>query len=177
MTWMQIIKTLLDNEFSIFRPSSLTFDRDLWPFIPPSEQNIPTKVQHHWTFLDEVTGQNSILDQDLWPLTSIGSGPKSNQFIYSSVPLCQVWYKSTQEFSRYRGNEVKISFLDQVHWPMTLWVDLTQNLINSSTPHGAPLCQVWWKSTQGFLKFRDNEVKIEYLDQVHWPLTFDSPKI
>ena len=28
--------------------------------------------------------------------------------------------------------------------------------------------QVWWKSTQGFLRFRVNEVKIAYLDQVHW---------
>ena len=48
-------------------------------------------------------------------------------------------------------------------------------------PGGAPLYQVWWKSTQGFLRFRVNEVKIAYLDQIHWPLTLDvgriSPKI
>ena len=44
-------------------------------------------------------------------------------------------------------------------------------LISSSTLGGAPLYQVWWKSTQGFLRFRVNEVKIAYLDQVHWPLT------
>ena len=54
-------------------------------------------------------------------------------------------------------------------WP---WADLAQNLISSSTPGGAPLYQVWWKSTQGFLGFCVNEVKIAYLDQVHWPLTF-----
>ena len=61
------------------------------------------------------------------------------------------------------------------------WADLAQNLISSSTPGGAPMYQVWWKSTQGFLRYRVNEVKIVYLDQVHWPLTFDlgriSPKI
>ena len=56
-------------------------------------------------------------------------------------------------------------------WPLT-WADLAQNLISSSTPGGATLYQVWWKSTQGFLRFRINEVKIAYLDQVHWPLTF-----
>ena len=31
-------------------------------------------------------------------------------------------------------------------WP---WTDLAQNIITSSTPGGAPLYQVWWKSTQG----------------------------
>ena len=51
----------------------------------------------------------------------------------------------------------------------------------SSTPGGAPLYQVWWKSTQGFLRFRVNEGKIAYLDQIRWPLILDvgriSPKI
>ena len=53
------------------------------------------------------------------------------------------------------------------------WADLAQNLISSSTPGGAPLYQVWWKSTQGFLRFRVNEGKIAYLDQFVdlWPLT------
>ena len=63
-------------------------------------------------------------------------------------------------------------------WP---WVDLGKNLISSSTPGSAPLYQVWWKSTQGFLRYCVNDVKIAYFDQVHWPLTFDlgriSPKI
>ena len=53
-------------------------------------------------------------------------------------------------------------------WP---WADLAQNLISSSTSGGASMYQVWWKSTQGFLRFRVNEVKIAYWDQVHCPLT------
>ena len=60
----------------------------------------------------------------------------------------------------------------QPTFDLWLWADLAQNLISSSTPGGAPLYQVWWKSTQGFLRFCVNEVKIAYLDQVHWPLTF-----
>ena len=74
-----------------FDLSSLHLSRNIPLFI----YNFPTKIQHHWTFLDEVTGKNSIFRQssltiDLWP-----------------------------------------------------WVDLTQNLITSSTCHGAPLGQVW----------------------------------
>ena len=49
-------------------------------------------------------------------------------------------------------------------WP---WADLAQNLITSSNHHGAPLCQVWWKSTQGFLRYRVYGVKIAYFDQVY----------
>ena len=135
----------------------------------------------------------------------------------NGAPLCQGWWKSTQGFLRYRVYEVKIAYLDQVHWPLTLggsrpksnqfiysswctpvpslmkihqgvleisclrgktsifrpssidlwrWADLAQNLISSSTPHGAPLCQVWWQSTHGFLIYCVYEVKIAYLDQV-----------
>ena len=53
-------------------------------------------------------------------------------------------------------------------WP---WANLAQNLISSSTPGGAPLYQVWWKSTEGFLRVCVKDVKIAYSDQVHWPLT------
>ena len=63
---------------------------------------------------------------------------------------------------------VKIAYFDQVYWPLA---DLAQNLIGSSNHHGAPLCQVWWKSTQGFLRYRVYGVKIAYFDQVYWPLT------
>ena len=106
-----------------------------------------------------------------------GSRPKSNQFIYSGwyTPVDLVWWKSTQGFLIFRVNEVKIAYLDQVHWHLTFDLERIspQNLISSSTPSGAPLYQVWWKSTQGFLRFRVNEGKIAYLDQVHWPLTLD----
>ena len=115
MTWQQI-KTFLDNALSIFRPRSLTFDLSSLHL----SRNISTTVKNHWTFFDEVTCKNSIFRIFL------------------------------------------------VHWP---WLDLAQILISSSTPHGAPLCQVWWKSIQGFLRYRVNEVKIAYLDQVYWPLT------
>ena len=189
------ISRLKRGKINILRPSSLTFDL--------------------WSWADHA--QNLI--------SSSTSG---------GAPLYQVWWKSTQRFLRFRVNVVKIAYLDQVHWPLTLdrsrpksnqfiysqwctpvpslmkihpgvfeisckrgensifrpisltfdpwrWMDLAQNLINSSTPGGAPLYQVWWKSTQGFLRFRVNEVKIAYLDQIHWPLTLDvgriSPKI
>ena len=39
-------------------PLTLTFDLS---FLHLS-RNIPTKVQHHWTFLDEVTGKNNFFD-------------------------------------------------------------------------------------------------------------------
>ena len=72
----------------------------------------------------------------------------------------QVWWKSTQGFLRFRVHDVKIAYLDHVHWPL---VDLTQNRISSSPPGGASLYQVWWKSTQGFLRFCVKEVKIAYI--------------
>ena len=74
------------------------------------------------------------------------------------------------EISRLRGKNC-IFTPSSLTFDLWRWADLAQNLISSSTPHGAPLCQVWWKSTQGFLRYRVYEVKIAYLDQVHWPLT------
>ena len=176
------ISRLKRGKNNILRPSSLTFD--LWRWADQAQNLISSSTP-------------------------------------GGAPLYQVWWKSTQRFLIFRVNEVKIAYLDQVHWPLTLggsrpksnqfiysgwctpvpslmkihpgvlpssltfdlwpWTDLAQNLISSSTPSGAPLYQVWWKSTQGFLIFRVNEGKIAYLDQVHWPLTLDvgriSPKI
>ena len=56
------------------------------------------------------------------------------------------------------------------------WVAYLDIAVKTATPGGAPMYQVWWKSTQGFLRFRVNEVKIAYLDQVR-PLTFDVGRI
>ena len=112
-------------------------------------------------------------------LTLGGSRPKSNQFIYSRgcTPVPSLM-KIHPEVLRFRVNEVKIAYLirpSSLTFDLWHWADLAQNLISSSTPGGAPLYLVWWKSTQGFLIFRVNEVKIAYLDQVHWhwPLTLD----
>ena len=61
------IKTFLDNAISILEqghcPLTLTFDLSslhLSKNIPLFIYNFPTKVQHHWTFLVEVTGKNII---------------------------------------------------------------------------------------------------------------------
>ena len=139
-TWLEcrLIKTFQDNAISNFRPRSLTFDKldtDLSPLhlgrnIPLFIYNFPTKVQHHWTFLDEVTGKKFI---DLGPRADLAQNLISSST--HEVTLCQVWSKSTQEFSRYRGNEVKIAISDQVHWPLT---DLAPNLISSSVCHAYP---------------------------------------
>ena len=116
---------------------------------------------------------------DLWPWADLAQNLISSSTPHGA-PLRQFWWKSTQGFLRYRVNEVKIVLIFRLSsmtfdlWP---WADLAQNLISSSTPHGAPLCQVWWKSTQGFLRYCVNEVKIAYLDQVYWPLTFDLGRI
>ena len=112
------------------------------------------------------------LDQVHWPLTLGRSRPKSNQFIYSSwctpVPSLMKIHLGVLEISRLRA---KNSIFRPSSLTFDLGWNLAQNLCSSSTPHGAPLCQVWWKSTQGFLRYRVYEVKIAYLDQVYWPLT------
>ena len=121
---------------------------------------------------------------DLWPLTLGGSRPKSNQFIYSGwgtpVPSLMKIHPGVLEISRKRGKN-SIFIPSSLTFDPGHWADLAQNLISSSTPGSAPLYQVWWKSSQGFLRFRVNEVKIAYLYQIHWPLTLDvgriSPKI
>ena len=114
-------------------------------------------------------------DQFHWPLTLGGSRPKSNQFIYSQcctpVPSFMKIHPGVLEISPSRG-ENSIFRPISLTFDLCRWADLAQNLISSSTPGVAPLYQVWWKSTKGFLRFCVNEVKITYLDQVHWPLTF-----
>ena len=69
---------------------SLTFDLTfhislllLCRNIPLFIAELPTK-HHHWTFLDKVIGKIAFLDQVDWPLNHGGSGPRSNQFIYTS---------------------------------------------------------------------------------------------
>ena len=126
MTWMQI-KTFLDNANSIFRPRSLTFDPDLWPLhlgrnIPLFIYTFPTKVQYYWTFLDEVTGKNSIFRPSSLTFDLGRISPKilSVYLLVMRYPCAKYDIKSTQEFSRYCDNEVKIALLDQVHWPLTL---------------------------------------------------------
>ena len=108
---------------------------------------------------------------DLWPLMLGGSRPKSNQFIYSGwcTPVPKFDENPPKGFLRFRVlNEVKIAYFDQVHWPL---------ILGGSRPKSnqfiyswwCTLYQVWWKSTKGFLRFRVNEGKIAYFDQVHWP--------
>ena len=89
-----------------------------------------------------------------------GSRPKSNQFIYSGgAPLYLIWWKSTQGFLIFRVNKVKLAYLDQVHWPLTL--DRSrQNLISSSTPSGAPLYQVG-NPPRGFWDFALNSLTFD----------------
>ena len=180
---------------SIFIPSSLTFDpwhwADLYQNLFSSSTPGGALLYQVWwkstqRFLRFRVNEVKIayLDQVHWPLTLGGSRPKSNQFIYSGwgtpVPSLMKIHPGVLEISRKRDkNSIFIpSSLSSDPWH---WADLSQNLISSSTPGSAPLYQVWWKSTQGFLRFRVNEVKIAYLYQSHWPLTLDvgriSPKI
>ena len=99
---------------------------------------------------------------DLWPWADLAKNLISSS-TPGGAPLYQVWWKSTQGFSRFCVNEVKIAYLDQVHWPLTL---------GESRPKSNQfIYSWWWKSTQGFLRFCVNEVKIAYWNQVHWPLT------
>ena len=81
-----------------------------------------------------------------------------------------MWWKSTQGFLRYRVYEVKIAYLDQVHWPLTL---------SGSRPKSNQFIYSSWctpvpslmKIHPGVLEISCLEVKIAYLDQVYWPLT------
>ena len=130
-------------------------------------------------------GKNSIfrlssLTFDLWRWADLVQNLISS---YShGTPLCQVWWNSTEGFLRY-CLQIKNSIFRQSLLTFDLWprADLAQNIISSSTHRGAPLCQVWWKSTQWFLRYSVYGVKIAYFDQVYWPLTSDlgriSPKI
>ena len=68
--------------------------------------------------------------------------------------MCQVWWKSTQGFLRFRGNEVKIAYLDQVHWPMAL---------GGSRPKSNQFIYSSWCTpgpSMGFLRFRGNEFPV-----------------
>ena len=87
-----------------------------------------------------------------------------------TVPSLMKIHPGVLEISCLRGKN-NIFSTSSLTFDLWRWADLAQNSISSSTPHGAPLCQVWWKSTQGFLRYRVYEVKIAYLDQVYWPLT------
>ena len=69
-------------------------------------------------------------------------------------------HRGVLEISRKRGKN-SIFIRSSLTFDPWRWADLAQNLISSSTPGGAGLYQVWWKSTQGFLRFRINL----------WPLT------
>ena len=121
-------------------------------------------------------GKNSIfrvssLTFDLWRWADLIQNLISS-YSPQGTPLCQVWWKSTKGFLRYslqiKNSIFKQSLLTFDLWP---WADLAQYLLSSSTPRGAPLCQVWWKSTQGFLRYRVYQAKWAYFDQVYWPLT------
>ena len=84
-------------------------------------------------------------------------------------PCTKFGWKSTKGFLRFRVNEVKRAYLDQVHWPLTL---------GRSRPKSNQFIYSSWCTTvpslmkihPGVLEILCYKVNIAYLDQVHWPL-------
>ena len=122
---------------SIFRPSSLTFD--LWRWADLAQNLISSSTPGV---------------PNLWPLTLGGSRPKSNQFFYSGCTnFDENPPRGSWDFAFNDGGKNSIFRPSSLTFDLWPWADLAQDLISSSTPGGAPLYQVWWKSTQGSWDF------------------------
>ena len=75
-------------------PLTLTFDFSSFYLsrnIPLFIYNFPTKVQHHWTFLDEIIGKNSIFRPSSLTFDVDLAKNLNSSSTCRAVPLCQVW--------------------------------------------------------------------------------------
>lgn len=83
-----------------------------------------------------------------------------------------IWIKYDQNLPRGSRDIVIKRFFTQISltFDPRPWADFTQNLVSSTTPHGAHLGQVWSKSGHKLMRYCDNETfQAKFIDL--WPLT------